>query len=150
MLCVHYNWWSSSFLFTLLAIPLPLSCVAAVGSLSVCGREGKHMEQCAWRSRDNPQSSFKTALWESDIVDCQARWPTNVWDFTCLLQSLNRSSRTTDTCYQVWFTRVLGNELRSQITLSSTLPIEPSSQPFPLFPLVGHGNISLSLLKCYY
>ena len=47
------------------------------------------------------------------------------------------------------FTPVLGVELRSPITHSSTLPIEPSSQPFPLFPLVGHGHLSLSPLKCY-
>ena len=46
VLYVHCNWWSSSFLLTLLAIPLPFSCVAAVVGLRMWGRVGMHIEQC--------------------------------------------------------------------------------------------------------
>jgi hypothetical protein len=65
-----------------------------------------HIPVCAWKSEDISQSSIKTGLWHADIGDCQARWPTNLLEFTCLLSSLNRSTRTIDTCYQVWHYKV--------------------------------------------
>ena len=63
-----------------------------------CMRESGHAHTtaCLWRSEDNPQSSFKTGLWLSDIVNCQEGWPTNLLEFACLLPSLNRSTRTID------------------------------------------------------
>lgn len=128
---------------------LPFSCFSAVLGLSAWGRAGTHRAVCAWRSEDNThhglgQVSGSLTMWTARLggLDSSGNSPV----FTHLSTgALGRYTHGTKS----GFTRVLRVELRSPITHRSSLHIEPSFQPFSLFPFSGHRFLSLSPLKCF-